>query len=111
MNPDKPRTNQQSKSIHLYLELKAKQLNEMGITLQDVLERIQTAEIIPTKENLKLCVWKPMMKALYSLESTKELDRKQPDKVHEMMEWFFAKHWHTEHIPWPSNEDLREDNT
>ena len=103
------RTDNQNRAIHLYLELLARQLNENGHTLQDVVERIRKAEIIATKENLKEVVWKPMQKALYGLESTKDLDRVQPDRIHEMIEAWKTREFRLDYIPFPSDEELRNE--
>ena len=43
------RTNQQSKAIHLWLEMVAGELDRNGYTIQNVVEQIKRAEIRPTK--------------------------------------------------------------
>ena len=89
---DKPqRSISQNKSIHLWLEWLADELNKQGVTIQDVVSQIKKAEIRPTKENLKETMWKPMQMALFNKESSTELTTDEVDKVYEMLNAFLPQ--------------------
>lgn len=99
------RTSKQNRALHSYLEHLADALDREGHTLQDVVACIRKAEIRPTKENMKEVVWKPMMKALYGLESTTELSTAQVDRVYEAVNAFVGREFHI-HVSFPSINDV-----
>lgn len=97
------RTLRQSKSLHLYLDQLAEALDKEGHTLSQVVERVDTAEIRPSKENLKECLWKPIQQAMYGTTSTKDLTTAQVDKVYEAVNKFIGEQFHL-HCPFPSRD-------
>lgn len=103
----KPRTQAQSRAIHLYLTQVAKELERNGYTMQDVLERIRKVEIMPTGNALKEVVWKPIQKILFNKKSTTELSKTEEiDKVYDVVNKWLAKEFDGLHIPFPSQEEL-----
>lgn len=97
------RTSQQNKALHKHLELLADALDREGHTLQDVVAQIKKAEIRPTKDNLKECVWKPLLFAMYGKTSTTEMTTAEVDRVYEAMNAFIGREFHL-HIPFPSRD-------
>lgn len=69
--------------------------------MQDVVAQIKKAQIRPTKEALKACVWKPMQEAMYGKRSTTELTTDEVDRVYEAVNHFISSHFHI-HVPFPS---------
>lgn len=99
------RTLSQNSALHLWLEQIAKELNSHGITLKAVVKDLPQAECMATKENLKECVFRPIMNALYDKQSTTELYKTgEIDKVVEVMNKYFSEHWEMAIPPFPSLE-------
>ena len=97
------RTLQQNRSLHKYLELLAEELDKEGHSLSEIVEKIDLAEIRPTKENLKVNVWHPIQQAMYGTTSTKDLTTAQVDRVYEAVNKFIGEQFHI-HIPFPSRD-------
>lgn len=96
--PEKIRTVQQNKSLHVYCEELATELNNAGITMQALIEELH---IDHTKESVK-SIWRAIAKAKYGKESTTELTTKEIDEVYnEMNRMIAAKGIH---IAWPAQE-------
>jgi 6-pyruvoyl-tetrahydropterin synthase len=95
------RTDLQNSAFHLYLEQVADELRNQGQTLQNVVEKIDTLEITPTKENLKETLWRPIQKALYKKKSTTELTTGEITKIYEAMAMFLSKNFEI-NLPFPS---------
>jgi hypothetical protein len=99
------RSSAQNNSIHLYLEQRARELDEKGHTMQDVLRAIRKAEIRVTMEALKEIVWKGLQWIMFKKKSTTKLTKDEVDKVYEVCEKFFqAEFPDTGYIPFPSKE-------
>ena len=96
-----PRTNPQNRALHLYLEMVARELQNQGQTLQNVVKCIEKVEIIPTGKNLKEVVWREIQKALLHKESTTELTKHEVTQVYEVMSMWLAKHFEID-LPFPS---------
>lgn len=86
---DKKRTGKQNNSLHLYCSWVADALNEKGLTVQQVLQH--SMEINWTTDRVKDLVWRLAQKGLLGKESTTELDRHEPKKIHEHVIRFLAK--------------------
>lgn len=69
----------------------AEELDKNGHTLQNVVEKIQKAEIRPTMSNLKEALWKPYQFAALGKESTTQLDKLEVDKVYEGLNKFLGE--------------------
>lgn len=99
----KQRSNQQSKAIHVYVQMVADELCNQGQTLQNVIQHINRVEITPTKENVKQVVWHEIQKALFGKKSTTELTTDEVNKVYEVMSMFLAREFEIS-LPFPSEE-------
>ena len=98
------RTSTQNKSIHLYLEMVARELQNQGQTMKDVVRLMPEVEIIPTKESLKQIVWKPIQEATLGLTSTTELSTADVNTVYDIISMFLAKNFEIS-LPFPSQEE------
>lgn len=100
------RTLKQNNSLHKYCELLAKELNILGLDMKVVLK--PEYRLWWTTESTKEHIFKPIMKAMYNIESTTELNRKQVDKVHEQIMHMLGEKFGVEYIPFPSIENTDE---
>jgi hypothetical protein len=69
------RTIQQNKALHKWFELLARELRENGYDMKTVMPKV--IDIIPTKENVKELIWRPVQMAMFSKHSTTELLKKK----------------------------------
>ena len=99
-NTAKQRTLPQNASLHLWLDMLAKSLNEAGYTLGDgVLIRVP---VLYSKENLKENVVKPYMRALYpDISSTSELTTTQIQELYRNLDAIISERTGV-HVEWPS---------
>lgn len=96
------RTEQQNKSLHLYCEMLAKELNDAGISIQLFLK--ETVELEFTKDSVKELIWRPVQKALTGKDSTTKLDKVSDiGTIYEHLNRHVGEKFHI-HIPWPSEE-------
>jgi hypothetical protein len=105
----KPRTQAQNSSLHLWLTMVASELDRNGFTLQNVIAAIKKAEIRPTMDNLKECLWRPYQIAALGKKSTTQLEKLEVDVVYEGLNKFLGEHFDGMHIPWPSEENKGND--
>ena len=80
---DKQRTLQQNKSIWLYYQLLADELNNAGLDQRVVLE--PSVQIPWSKDSVHGMLWLPIQKALYGTTSTKDLTTKEIDLVYDTL--------------------------
>jgi len=101
------RSSAQNNSIHLYLDQRAKSLDEQGHTMQDVLKVIKKAQIRVTMLALKEIVWKGIQFVMFRTNKTSKLKTDEVDRVYEVCEKFFQTEFpNTGHVPFPS-EDIK----
>ena len=100
--PEKPRTQQQNKALHVYFQLVAEKLNEAGLDMRVVLE--PEIDIPWTSETIKNYLWRPIQKIQLQKDSTTELTTKEIDIVYETMNRHIAKFGITE--PFPSIQEI-----
>lgn len=107
MSKEKPKlTRQQQKALHLFFELKAKQCEEAGVTMQKALQ--ETIEIEMTPQMMKE-IYREVMKSLYNKSSTTELNKTgEIEEVAEHLNRFFAEKFNLEGIEFPSEEHRSE---
>lgn len=98
------RTPLQNNSIHLYLEQVARELQNQGQTIQNVVKKIDYCEIIPTKDSLKTVLWKPIQETMLGKKSTTELNTAEVRQVYEIISMFLAKEFQIS-LPFPSVEE------
>lgn len=78
------RTEQQNRALHLWFEMLAQTLREEGIDLKEAMPKV--IDIIPTKENVKEMLWKPVQNALFKKKSTTELlKQKEIDLIYDVL--------------------------
>jgi len=96
---EKKITLKQKKSLHLYFEMIAKSLNEIGITF--LYRGLNKSEIeIPyTPYLVKEMLWKPIQMALFEKESTTKLTNEEINKIIEVINKFFAERGVELHFP------------
>lgn len=70
-----PRSNQQSKALHLMFEMLADEMNEAGLTHGKVIK----ADIPWNKTTVKELLFRPLMQAQYGKKSTTELTTQEID--------------------------------
>lgn len=102
-NAKPQRTDSQNRAIHLWLEQVAKELRENGIDMKAALQ--YSVDIVPTKENLKEVVWRPIQKSLYGKKSTTELQTNEVTDIIDVIIRHFAEHHHVQLPPFPSIEN------
>ena len=79
----KRRSSRQNNAIHLYCKLAADRLNLHGLDQRKVLK--PSFEIPWTQESFKENLWKPIMKAMFEIDSTTKLERGQVGQVYEVI--------------------------
>ncbi len=97
-NISKTRSLQQNKSLHVYCEELAGELNNAGVTMKALIENLQ---IDHTKESVK-AIWRAIAKAKFQKESTTELTTKELQEVYEELNRLVSAFGI--HIAWPSQE-------
>ena len=94
------RTNKQSRALHKYCELVAKDLNDAGITFtmffKDGYEVPWNTDIVKDE------IWRPVQRVMERVESTTDLKRNRVSEVYEVVNSKLADHGI--HTPWPSKE-------
>ena len=78
---DKPRTDRQNKSLHLYFTLLAEALNDAGLDMRKVLK--PSISIPWTPQTIKENLWKPIMEFQLQKSSTTEMTTKDIDVVYD----------------------------
>jgi hypothetical protein len=110
MPPEKQRTVQQNKALHLYFEIIAEKLNDAGLDMRAVLK--PNIEIPWTKESVKDHLWRPVQELYLKKDSTTELTTDEITKVYEVLNRFLAeKHGISQEFPSIENlEGIIENN-
>ena len=99
------RSNQQNKSLWLFLTLLADALNSAGLEMRQVLK--PTYHVPWTKDLCHDLLWIPIQKALYKTHSTRVLPKlEQIDKIHEIIMRELGEKHGLEYIPFPNNADF-----
>jgi hypothetical protein len=102
-SPEKQRTIQQNRALHLYFQLLAERLNEAGLDMRVVLK--PTVEIPWTKESVKDHLWRPVQEIYLRKDSTTELTTEEINKVYEVLNRFLGEKLGISE-PFPSIEQL-----
>jgi len=101
---EKKRTKRQNDALHLYFQKLAEVFNDAGLDMRKVLK--PEVEIPWTKESVKDYLWRPIQIVMFEKESTTELERKEVDKVFDVINRHIAKF--KVHQPFPSVDALFE---
>lgn len=99
------RTPRQNNALHKYLALVAEALQAAGIDARHFFK--PEVEIPVTPEMLKRDAWKPIQEAMFGIDSTKELDRKQVNQVYEVFDRHLSQS-HGIHIEFPSEQSCSQ---
>ena len=91
--------------MHKYCEMVAKELENMGFTMQEVVRRVDMIEITPTTRSVKEIVWKPIEEATLGKKSTTELSTSEVDAIYQVMSMFLSKQFQIS-LPFPTYQDL-----
>lgn len=102
MNKSK-RTSTQNKAIHLLFTHLSDDLNTKGLDMRVVLK--PEIQILWTPESVKREIWKPIMKAMYGIESTTEMNTDQVSKIYEQIAKLLGEKFGVE-LEFPSKEQL-----
>lgn len=95
--PEKQRTIQQNKALHLYFELLAQSI-DAGLDMRVVLK--PEVEIPWTKESVKDHLWRPVQELYLKKDSTTELTTDEIAKVYEVLNRFLGeKHGVSQEFP------------
>ena len=100
----KQRTLKQNNAIHLYCEMIAEALNDLGWTFRYSGIKGVEMELKYTPTIVKETIWRPIQMALFGKESTTELTTTEVSEISEQIEMFFAKQGID--LPFPSIETL-----
>jgi len=96
------RTPTQNNCLHKYCEWLADGLRDSGQDMRLIIK----VPIIPTKENVKAEIVKPIMKAMFpEIESTTKLSTTQMSKLYEAVNFATSDRLGVS-APWPSVEDM-----
>lgn len=97
MSETKKRTERQNRSIHVYFEEVARELNDRGIDMRVLVKNLQVAH---TKDSVKV-IWKAIGEAKYGKKSTTQLTSKEIDEVYDEFNKLLSEH--DVHIAFPDN--------
>lgn len=75
------RTLKQNKALHLFFRKLADELNSKGYDMRIVLK--PSYKIRWDEKSVKENLWKPLQEAMYKIDSTTQLERKDLTRVHE----------------------------
>lgn len=101
----KQRSNQQNKSLHLFFELLANELNMAGLDMKKVLK--PTVDIPWTKTTIKEHLWKPLQNAYNLKKSTTELTTAEVSQIYDVLNRHLGEKFSI-HVPFPSEEQTEE---
>lgn len=77
------RTPRQNRSLHLFFRLLATELNNAGLDMKTVLK--PSVDIMWSEQNIKEYIWRPIQDALLVKKSTRLLETKEIDMVHQLI--------------------------
>lgn len=90
-NVVRTRSSLQNRALHLFFTQVAKELNDNGIAFVYTGLKGMELETQWTPELFKQMTWKPLQKAMFGTESTRQLKRNQIDPIFEVINKFFAE--------------------
>jgi len=106
MDKDKEiRTIKQNRSLHLFCDLLANELNMAGLDMKTVLK--PEVDIPWTKTTVKEYIWRPIQIALTTKQSTTEIDTTEPSVIWEVINRHIGEKFGVEIPPFPSEEQTK----
>jgi len=97
------RTDQQRKAIEVFCKMLADTLNDAGFDMQAVFD-VKNVSVPWSQETVKDILFKPIAKALFSVNSTVNLERGDCGRVHEVLCRQLATSLGVTCPEWPSKE-------
>jgi len=94
------RTARQNRALHVYLRLLGEALNSAGLDQRKVLK--PSFPIPWTTESTKENLFKPIMKAMFEIESTTKLERHQVSQVYDVLNVRFSEKYGIS-VPFPES--------
>ena len=85
------RSSLQNRALHLFFTQVSNELNRNGIPFVYTGLKGMEMETQWTPELFKSMTWKPIQKAMYGTDSTRQLKRNQIDPIFEVINKFFAE--------------------
>lgn len=105
---EKQRTLKQNGSLHKWLDMLCKVLNDAGLEQRKVLSDMKEGFDLPwTKVSAKEWLYRPYMKAMTQKESTTELDTVEPSDICKVVGRNLAERYGITPPDWPSLENQR----
>lgn len=107
--PKRSRTSQQNRALHKDCDLIAEKLNDAGYDMRHVIKK--EIEIPWTTESVKKYIYKPILKAMFDMNSTTEIEKHgdQLNKLHEVIMRELGQKFGIEYHPFPFDpEKLKE---
>ena len=100
---DKPKTDKQRASVHLWMEQVAKMLNDNGVDKRVVLHKLTTRGLDTqwTKDSFKADVYKPVFAAVAAKQSTEEANTTDHSFVVQGITKWVAQEWGVALPPFP----------
>lgn len=103
---EKQRTLLQNKSIHLFCDKLATELNGKGMYMQLVLK--PTYELRWDTKSVKEHLFKPILEALYKKDSTTKLTTDEVSKVHHQLMTMLVEKYPIDYVDFPSIEQTQD---
>ena len=101
------RTEKQNNSLHSWCSQVAKELNEKGLTVQEVLKK--TIDLDWNTYRVKDILWKSVQEALTGKKSTTQLDKtKEIDEIWEHLNRFLGQKCDGIYVPFPHEVKVEE---
>lgn len=100
------RTSLQNRALHKFFVLISQELNELGQTFKYFGLKGQILETRYTPEVVKNYFWRPIQKALFEIESTKDLNTKQMNEIIDVTVKYFGDKGI--YIEFPNKETLND---
>lgn len=103
--PDKKRTLQQNRALHLYFGMLAETLNDAGLDMRVILK--PEVSIPWSKNTIKEYIWRPIQNAQLGKKSTTELKTNEINLVWETINRHLSEKFGVTE-PFPSIEEIME---
>ena len=101
-NSNKQRTQPQNAAIHVYCRQLGKACNDAGFDKQAVYSLMREGFSIPwDKTSIKSDLWHPIQSAMFQIDSTSKLERKQVSEVYMSLDKWTGEKLGL-HVPFPS---------
>lgn len=95
MKPEKPKTRSTdlNAAYWAWLTEVARDMENRGITLSDVLDKMQHFEVFPTKDSLHYCLSKNYIEKQFQKDSSAKLDTREMQQLIDALTMFFGTHF------------------